>query len=249
MFNVPLVVLAMVGVFGLVHALFALVLTPRQGDQLLLLFAFIPARYDMSLLAAESWARGWGAAVWSFVTYAFIHANLNHLFFNSIWLLAFGTPVARRFGAPRFLAFFVITTAAGAAAHLATHHGEMGEVIGASAAISGMMAAAMRFVFQRGGPLGLLRTRDPEAYRVPAAPLTTALRDRRVLAFLVVWFGTNILFGAGTIAIPGFDQSVAWEAHIGGFLAGLLAFPIFDPVGDSPTEPDPSDPQYEQSSD
>src|SRR6478609_7057634 len=93
MFNVPLVVLAMVGVFGLVHALFALVLTPRQGDQLLLLFAFIPARYDMSLLAAESWARGWGAAVWSFVTYAFIHANLNHLFFNSIWLLAFGTPV------------------------------------------------------------------------------------------------------------------------------------------------------------
>ena len=58
MFNVPLVVLAMVGVFGLVHALFALVLTPRQGDQLLLLFAFIPARYDMSLLAAESWAGG-----------------------------------------------------------------------------------------------------------------------------------------------------------------------------------------------
>ena len=124
----------------------------------------------------------------------------------------------------------------------------MGEVIGASAAISGMMAAAMRFVFQRGGPLGLLRTRDPDAYRVPAAPLAPALRDRRVFVFLVVWFGTNILFGAGTIAIPGFDQSVAWEAHIGGFLAGLLAFPIFDPVRDSPTEPDPSDPQYEQSS-
>ena len=55
-----------------------------------------------------------------------------------------------------------------------------------------------------------------------------------MLVFLVVWFGTNLLFGAGTIAMPGIEQSVAWQAHIGGFLAGLLAFPIFDPVRDSP---------------
>ena len=50
-----------------------------------------------------------------------------------------------------------------------------------------------------------------------------------MLIFLVVWFGTNIAFGltgnAGTA-----DGAVAWDAHIGGFLAGLLLFPLFDPV-------------------
>jgi membrane associated rhomboid family serine protease len=234
MFNVPAVVLATVALLGLVHAVFVLVLTPDQATQFLLVFSFIPARYDLAVLAAEPWTHGWGAAVWTFVTYAFIHADLNHLFFNAIWLLAFGTPVARRFGPLRFVAFFAVTAAAGAAVHLATHFGEMLPMIGASASISGAMAAAMRFVFQRGGPLGLLRNRDEEAYHVPAAPLGAMLRDPRVLAFLLVWFGVNILFGMGTVAMPGMQQSVAWQAHIGGFLAGLLAFPIFDPVRDPP---------------
>ena len=55
-----------------------------------------------------------------------------------------------------------------------------------------------------------------------------AIRDRRVLIFLGVWFGTNLLFGlfGGGIA----SGAVAWEAHIGGFVAGLLFFPVFDPV-------------------
>jgi membrane associated rhomboid family serine protease len=248
MFNVPIVVLAMVALIGLVHAVFVLVLMPEQATEFLLLFSFIPARYDAGVLASESWAQGWGAAVWTFVTYAFIHANLNHLFFNAVWLLAFGTPVARRFGTSRFLAFFAMTAAAGAGVHLATHWGEMLPMIGASASISGAMAAAMRFVFQRGGPLGLLRSRDAEAYRVPAVPLTAMLRDMRVLVFLVVWFGTNILFGIGTISMPGFEQTVAWQAHIGGFFAGLLGFAIFDPVRDSPIQLGPQDPQREQSS-
>jgi membrane associated rhomboid family serine protease len=46
----------------------------------------------------------------------------------------------------------------------------------------------------------------------------------------VVWFGVNILFGMGTIATPGVEQAVAWQAHIGGFLAGLILFALFDPV-------------------
>lgn len=248
MFNVPVVVLAIVALLVAVHAVTIWILTPDQFTKFLLLFSFIPARYDTAVLASESWAQGWGAAVWTFVTYAFLHANFSHLFFNVVWLLAFGTPVARRFGAVRFIAFCALTAAAGAAVHLATHFGEMQPVIGASAAISGAMAAAMRFVFQRGGPLGLLSSRDAQAYCLPAAPLMTALRDRRVLVFLAVWFGTNIVFGSGTIAMPGFEESVAWEAHIGGFLAGLLAFAIFDPVRDLPQLPAEQDPQQEQSS-
>jgi membrane associated rhomboid family serine protease len=114
-------------------------------------------------------------------------------------------------------------------------------MIGASAAISGAMAAAMRFAFQRGGPLGALGGGDPESYRVPAAPLSKILRDPRVLAFLLVWFGVNLLFGIGTIAMPGVEESVAWEAHIGGFLAGLFGFALFDPVQPHTTDPDISD--------
>ena len=65
---------------------------------------------------------------------------------------------------------------------------------------------------------------------MPALPLTGIVRDPRVIAFLVVWFGINILFGTGTVSVPGEDQTVAWEAHIGGFVAGLLLFSLFDPA-------------------
>ena len=66
--------------------------------------------------------------------------------------------------------------------------------------------------------------------RVPAAPLSVSLRDPRVIAFLLVWFGVNILFGVFSLGMPGVEQSIAWQPHIGGFLAGLLAFAAFDPV-------------------
>lgn len=122
-----------------------------------------------------------------------------------------------------------VTAAAGAAVHLVTHFGELLPMVGASAAISGAMAAATRFAFQRGGPLELWR--DPaEACRVPAAPLATSLRDPRVLAFVLVWFGVNILFGVFSVGMPGIEQAIAWQAHIGGFLVGLFAFAAFDPV-------------------
>jgi membrane associated rhomboid family serine protease len=106
-------------------------------------------------------------------------------------------------------------------------------MVGASASISGFMAAAMRFAFQRSGPLGIGR-HDPEAYRVPALPLSAVLRDVRVLSFLAVWFALNLVFGIGSLSIDGGEQSIAWQAHIGGFLAGLLAFAAFDPVKAAP---------------
>ena len=149
---------------------------------------------------------------------------------NAVWLLAFGAPVARRFGAVRFLVFFAVTAAAGAAAHLVTHAGDPVPMVGASAAISGYMAAAIRFVFQPRGPLDLASGSGPHAHAVPALPLLAALRDLRVLAFLAVWFGLNLVFGAVAPPIVGADQPLAWEAHLGGFLAGLLGFGAFDPV-------------------
>ncbi len=238
LFNVPTIVIAVLAVLALVHAIRALLLSDQQDVGLLLLFAFIPARFDSSMLLGGSFPGGFGAEIWSFVSYALIHADVTHLGFNAVWLLPFGSAVARRIGPVRFLLLLAVTAAAGAALHLATHAGEMFPMIGASAAISGMMAAAMRFAFQRGGPLGFWRSEDDESYRVPAIPLSGMLRDTRVLAFLGVWFGLNLVFGLGSLPITGADQTVAWQAHIGGFLAGLLLFGLFDPAPAGPGRQD-----------
>lgn len=230
-FNVPAVVLAMLAVLVAIHVIRVYVLTPDENLQFLLLFAFIPARYDVNLLLDGTVPGGIGAQIWTFVTYAFIHADITHLAMNAVWFVPFGSAVARRFGALRFLLFFAVTAAAGALAHLIAHPGELFPVIGASAAISGMMAASMRFAFQPHGPLASWQARDERSYRIPAVSLLAALRDPRVVIFLVAWFGLNILFGLGTLPMPGTGgQTVAWEAHIGGFLAGLFLFSVFDPV-------------------
>jgi membrane associated rhomboid family serine protease len=229
-FNVPAAVIAVIVVCVLVHLARTYLLTSDEDIDFLLTFAFIPARYDPTIAVDGALPGGWGADIWTFFTYAFIHGDVMHLGFNIVWLLPFGSAVARRFGSVRFLAFFAVTAAAGAGLHLLFHQGAVMPVIGASAAISGFMAAAIRFAFQRGGPLSLFRGGHDEAYRVPAAPLTTALRDVRIIAFLAAWFGVNILFGLGSLAIPGMEQAVAWEAHIGGFMAGLILFALFDPI-------------------
>jgi membrane associated rhomboid family serine protease len=229
-FNVPRAVVAILALCVGVHAVRELLLSDDGNIEFLLRFAFIPVRYVATVLPMGSMPGGFAAQVWTFVTYAFIHGDWIHLAVNGVWLLAFGSPIARRFGTPRFLAFFAVTAAAGAAAHLATHLGDLQPLVGASASISGFMAAAIRFAFQRGGPLHLLRGNDQDAYRVPAAPLTVALRDRRILVFLAAWFGLNALFAFTSAPIIGGAQVIAWQAHIGGFLAGLLAFAAFDPV-------------------
>ena len=233
-FNIPSVVIAVLALLALIHVVRTWLLSNEQDIEFLLSFAFIPVRYDGSAVLGGTLPGGFGADVWTFVTYSLIHADWTHLAVNAVWLLAFGSAVARRFGSARFIAFYAVTAAAGAALHLATHAGEQFPMIGASAAVSGTMAAAMRFAFQRGGPLNLLRGEDEHAYRVPAIPLSGVLRDARVLIFLAVWFGINIVFGLGSLSITGSDQSVAWEAHIGGFLAGLLLFSWFDPPANSP---------------
>jgi membrane associated rhomboid family serine protease len=232
MFNVPPVVLATMAVLVAVHALRMLVLTDAQDMQFLLTFAFIPARYDTNLLVDGSFPGGFAADLWTFFTYAFVHADLLHIGINLAWLLPFGSALARRFGAWRYVIFMLVAAAAGAIAHLITHAGAMVPMIGASAAISGAMSAALRFVFQEGGPLGFWRGQGGSggAYEVPAASLVATLRDPRFLAFVGAWLGLNLLVGLGSVPIGGEGQEIAWQAHIGGFLAGLLLFNAFDPV-------------------
>ncbi len=162
--------------------------------------------------------------MWTFVTYALLHGNWAHVLLNVLWLVAFGAPVARRFGAVRFLLYAAVGAVAGAALHLAFFANSFQPLVGASAAISALMAGAARFLLVSRAPIwgGMANLR-------PAPPLLEVVRDRRVLTFVGVWFGINLVFGltnAGGIA----SGAVAWDAHLGGFAAGLLLFGLFDPV-------------------
>lgn len=241
-FNLPFAVIATVGVLVLVHAVRTVVLTDDQDAEFLLTFAFIPARFSGQIGASGALPGGFGADIWTFFTYAFIHADLMHLGLNLAWLIPFGSALARRIGTWRYTIFMLATAAIGALAHLLGHFGAMEPMIGASAAISGAMAAAMRFVFQPGGPVSHWRDRSDAAYRVPSASLVATLRDPRFLLFLGVWLALNALFGLGTISFgAAAGQEIAWQAHVGGFFAGLILFDAFDPVGtgDKPA-PDPT---------
>jgi len=84
------------------------------------------------------------------------------------------------------------------------------------------MAAALRFVF--GAPM----TGDIDLARAPLESLIKTLTDRRILAVLGLWVVLNLVFGLGAVSIAGAEGSIAWEAHIGGFLFGLLCFGFFD---------------------
>ena len=194
-----------------------MLLPPEIENWTIEVFGFIPKRYDSTLLAID-FPGGAGAKVWTFVTYSLLHANLSHIGFNVLWLLPFGSALARRFGAIRFFVFMAVTAAAGALAHLVTHEHAVAPMIGASASVSGTMAAAIRFAFVQGSFLSFSRGDADAAAQGAGAVADACAAQPRVLGFLAVWFGVNIIFGIGSIAIGADGASVAWQAHIGGFL-------------------------------
>jgi membrane associated rhomboid family serine protease len=223
--NVPPVVFWLAAALAAVHVI-RRVVSPDADAWIVLAFAFIPARYGP---LAEMLPGGWAACLWTPASYAFLHADWLHLGVNLIWMASFGSALARRFGALRFLVLSLFAAVAGAGLHYVVYAGDEGLMVGASGAVSGMMAAAARFAFAPGGPLA--GGAGPQAFRIPAQPLTAVLANSRALAFILVWFGVNLLFGLGGELIPGVSGPIAWEAHVGGFLAGLLAFPALDPAG------------------
>jgi membrane associated rhomboid family serine protease len=242
--TLPGALTAYIALLAVIHL--RVLLPPELENWTIDVFGFIPKRYDSSLLNLAI-PGGTGAKVWTFVTYSLLHANLTHLGFNVLWLLPFGSALARRFGPVRFYLFLAVTAAAGALAHLLTHEHAVAPMIGASASVSGAMAAAIRFAFVRGSFLSFSRSDATTAAKVPALPLLQALRDGRVMGFLGVWFGVNIIFGIGAIGVGAEGATVAWQAHIGGFFAGLLLFALFDPVPRVP--PDAADASSQDISD
>lgn len=227
-FNVPGVVLALLALFFAVHMV-RWALPPEQDAWWTAALAFIPAR--CCGLAADL-PGGEIATVTSYVTHLFVHGDLAHLMINSAWLLAFGTPVARRTDAWRFLAFFAFTGIAGALLYLAVNGGVLTLMVGASGAISGLMGAAFRFVFrglEERGAWAFVRN----APRIPLASLADTLRDRRILMAIAAWTVLNVVLAMGALGGLTDAAGIAWEAHLGGFYAGLVLFGLFDrPLSD-----------------
>lgn len=214
LFNMPGIVVAfMLACIG-VHLVRLYLLTDEQNYLVILNGAFIPLRYSgqfpLDIFAFTSP-----------FTSSLLHAGWMHLVLNMVWLAAFASPLATRIGAVRFVLFWAFTTVASLLLHYAVHPGDMVPVIGASGAISGMMGAAARFGF-----------RADRSGRVPnfvgrRLTLVETFTSRQVVVFLGVWLAINFAAGAG-LDLSGSDGSIAWEAHIGGMLAGLFGIALFD---------------------
>ncbi len=181
-------------------------------------FAFIPARLGQAYFPQPP-----GAALWSFLTYGFLHADWSHVLGNCLWLAVFSKPVQARLGNLRYLILLSLSIIAGAAATLLLHWGEPLQLVGISGGISGLLAAAIPLMYghHEPAPHGRLR---------PLLPLEI-LRDRRALTFSLMWIGLTVLtatsqFLTTDALIP--QQVVAWEAHVGGFIVGLIAFYALD---------------------
>jgi len=143
---------------------------------------------------------------------------------NAFWLLAFGGVTARRLGAIKFVILFSIGAVFGAAMHYAFHSNDLVPMIGASASVSACMGAAIRL------PYFSERQFKGDIKRMRIRSLIEALTNQQAITFIMIWFGINLLFGAGLVDITGNENPIAWEAHIGGFLAGFVLFGIIDKV-------------------
>jgi membrane associated rhomboid family serine protease len=209
--NVPGVVLWSVAVLAAVHLLMV------WGGEPWLSWA-----YDELALSPVNFADGGGQPrhAWTLLSYMLLHADWMHLLFNSLWLLIFGTPVARYLGSARFVALCLVSGLAGGLASLTLYWGEPVVIIGASGAVSGLIAAAIPIMYGQRVPGG-----------VRPLSFNGLLHAPQALLFMVVWLlitlfaggtgWTGQSFGAGT--------AIAWEAHVGGFLGGLLAFYVLAP--------------------
>ena len=251
-FNIPAVIVGCCVVLLGIHAL-RLALSNENDNWLIATFAFIPARATLALhIAPDQLAKAYQATVgrsailaaqldfligdgqlraWTLVTYAFLHASWAHVGFNCIWLVAFGSAVARRFTTLGFLLLLLAGAIAGALLQYAVDFTSFQMIIGASAAVSAAMGAAVRFVFRPSDEprRSFDRAMLNEPYRQPALSLRQVFTTKAALVFTVFWFATDLLFGIYPRLSGVSDAPVAWQAHIGGFLAGLLLFPLLDP--------------------
>lgn len=189
---------------------FLLELGLPQGAQndLIYLFGLVPARYTH-----PAWAEFVGLPLdnyWPFLTNLFLHGGWLHIIANMWFLYLFGDNVEDRMGPVRFLLFYLLAGAAANFVHFVVNRDSTMPVIGASGAIAGVMAAYMR-LFPRARIIMLVPILFfPLFFEVPA------------LFFMLFWFLLQLVSGAASLAVAHSGEGIAWWAHVGGFVLGLL---------------------------
>jgi membrane associated rhomboid family serine protease len=207
----PTVVYALILINTLVF-LYQLGLSPRAANEFAYVYGLVPDRYFYSDGTLASFPPFYYAP---FITAAFLHGGWLHIIFNMWTLYIFGSTLEGRLGNIQFLAFYLCSAAASTYAHGYFNASSDVPVIGASGAIAGVIAAyAMRFPTARITllvPIIII----PFIFTIPA------------LAYAVIWFGFQLLQGTWEALAPSMGGSIAWWAHIGGFIAGLALLPLF----------------------
>jgi membrane associated rhomboid family serine protease len=216
--NAPPTVLWLIGLLLATHVM-RVFLSGSLPDDILVEYALTPARYAAVLAGSVPPGGALGLLV-PLISYMFLHGDFTHVGINSLWLLVFGPIVARRLGTLKFLVFFLLCGVVAALVHLAVYWGSPMQVVGASGAVSGLMAAGMRILYGRlyGGSGAL-------------APIFS----KPIMGFSAVWIIINVVTGILRIGVSDDLTLIAWVAHLGGFFAGLVLIGPFSPrIGEVP---------------
>lgn len=166
------------------------------GDPFIEKWAFVPARF----LADP------GAGLLTLFTAMFMHAGWLHLGGNMLYLWIFGDNVEDRFGHLKFIIFYLLCGFAATFAQLAFSAGSNVPNLGASGAIAGVLGAYL-VLFPQG------RVRVLVGNRVTPMP---------ALIVIGLWIVLQFFSGIGSISNTADTGGVAYMAHIGGFVAGLV---------------------------
>jgi membrane associated rhomboid family serine protease len=193
--------------------LFELSLGPERLQALFYLFGIVPARYSR-----PEWAQFVGLPLgdfWPFLTNMFLHGGWMHLVGNMWTLWIFGDNVEDRMGVIRYLLFYLLCGAAAGLTHFLTAPGSSVPTVGASGAIAGVMGAYF-LMFPRARILMMV-----PLFLYPAFFVMPAF------FFLGYWFLIQVFTGTLSLAGPESAGGVAWWAHAGGFLCGVLLHRAF----------------------
>jgi len=191
------------------------VVSPEALDRMMFTGGLVPA-----LFTNPEWAglSGLSHGPWNFLSYMFMHGGWMHLIGNMWFLWLFGDNVEDRLGRPRFLLFYLSCGVIAALAQFALTPGSRFPLVGASGAISGVMGAYFLLY--------------PGARIVTVIPVFIFIQLVEVPAFvfLGIWFLLQFFSGTAEIAVStGNSGGVAFWAHIGGFVAGMLLLRVFTP--------------------
>ncbi|MBA3809711.1 MAG: rhomboid family intramembrane serine protease [Solirubrobacterales bacterium] len=156
-------------------------------------------------------------ATWETVfTSMFLHGSFLHIFGNMLFLAIFGPNVEDRVGRARFIAFYLLGGLVALAAQVLVGPSSTGPTLGASGAIAGVLGGYI-LLYPRARVLTLI-----------FIVFFVTIVEIPALALLGFWFVEQLYFGLAGLAAPlGGGEGVAYFAHIGGFVFGLVAIRLF----------------------